>query len=97
VRSPFLELTVVVNSNHAGDWTALVRRDQIAAIEDVSSRKLTGDPKSRVTLAEPIDLVNIGNSAAAVLRGHREFSVKQDVATINAFLQDDPAGCGCCL
>jgi len=97
VRSPFLELTVVVDSDGNAVWTALVRRDQIAAIEDVSSRNLVGDVKSRVLLAEPIDLVDIENAAAGVLRGQRELSVKQDVAAINDFLRDDPDGCGCCI
>lgn len=97
MRSPFLELTVVVDSEHAGCWTALVRRDQIAAVEDVSSCNFTGNPKSRVRLTEPADLLDIENAAAGVLRGLRELSVQQDVATINAFLQDDSDGCGCCV
>jgi hypothetical protein len=42
-------------------------------------------------------LLDIENAAAGVLRGLRELSVQQDVATINAFLQDDSDGCGCCV
>jgi hypothetical protein len=98
VRSPFIELTVVADpgSISAGVWTALVRRDQITAVEDLSARNLAGNPKCRVTLAGPIELVDDDGTATRPIRDQRELAVKEDFAAIKAFLESDSDGCGCC-
>ena len=98
MHSPFIELNVVVDSDCAsgGNWTALVRRDQILSVEDLSMAHIAGNPKARVLLAEPTDVVEIADTGGAVVHGRRELYVKQDLAMIDAFLKVAPDSCGGC-